>query len=317
MYQPTSRVLTVLELLQSRAQISGAELAERLEVDRRTVRRYIVQLQDLGIPVESERGRYGSYRLLPGFKLPPLMFSEHEALALTLSLLAARQIRLENSHAAAAGAIAKVLRVMPQSLRERVQAVQQTLTVDKNPLVQSAIAPDILTTISLAIQHTRQASLHYQNYSGAVSQRVIDSYGLVCHSAGWYAVGYCHLRADLRTFRLDRVLKIELLESTFSQPAAFNPWYFVERSIATMPRNYQAKILIKATLEEAQAEIPATLGVLTSVEGGVQMVCFVYSLAWLARFLMNLTSPLIIIAPNELREEMQKLQAQITEMLND
>ncbi len=87
MYHPTTRVLTVLELLQSRQQLSGAELASRLEVDRRTVRRYVTMLQDLGIPVEGERGRHGGYRLRPGFKLPPLMFTEDEALALTLGLL--------------------------------------------------------------------------------------------------------------------------------------------------------------------------------------------------------------------------------------
>src|ERR687885_628744 len=90
-YHPTTRVLTVLELLQSHQRLSGAELAERLEVDRRTVRRYVTMLQELGIPIEGERGRYGSYRLRPGFKLPPLMFSEDEALALVIGLLTIRR----------------------------------------------------------------------------------------------------------------------------------------------------------------------------------------------------------------------------------
>src|SRR5204863_4074973 len=93
-YHPTTRVLAVLELLQSRQRVRGAELAERLEVDGRTVRRYVTMLQDLGIPVEAERGRYGAYRLRPGFKLPPLMFSDEEALAVVLGLLAARQLGL-------------------------------------------------------------------------------------------------------------------------------------------------------------------------------------------------------------------------------
>src|ERR1051326_3862057 len=94
MYFPTTRVLTALELLQSRPNISGPELAGRLEVDVRTVRRYITMLQDLGIPVEAGRGRYGSYRLRPGFKLPPMMFTDDEALSLTLGLLAARKMGL-------------------------------------------------------------------------------------------------------------------------------------------------------------------------------------------------------------------------------
>src|SRR3712207_4792248 len=94
MYRPSTRVLTVLELLQSYGRMTGPELAERLEVNVRTARRYITMLQDLGIPIEAERGRYGAYRLRPGFKLPPMMFTEDEALALTLGLLAARQIGL-------------------------------------------------------------------------------------------------------------------------------------------------------------------------------------------------------------------------------
>ncbi len=90
-YRPTARVLTVLELLQSHGRMTGAELARRLAVNIRTVRDYIEMLVDLGIPVEAERGRYGAYRLRPGYKLPPLIFMEDEALALTLSLLMARE----------------------------------------------------------------------------------------------------------------------------------------------------------------------------------------------------------------------------------
>src|SRR5205823_7554741 len=92
MSHPTTRVLTVLELLQSRSRLSGAELADRLDVDRRTVRRYVSALQELGVPVESEPGRYGGYRLRPGYKLPPMMFNEEEALALILGLLVSRRV---------------------------------------------------------------------------------------------------------------------------------------------------------------------------------------------------------------------------------
>ena len=103
MYHPTTRVLAVLELLQARGRLSGPELAERLEVDLRTVRRYVTMLQDLGIPVEAERGRHGGYRLRPGFRLPPLVFSDDEALALTLGLLSARRLGLVTSAATVEG----------------------------------------------------------------------------------------------------------------------------------------------------------------------------------------------------------------------
>src|SRR3954449_5004678 len=129
MYQPTTRLLTVLELLQARGSLSGAELASRLEVDRRSIRRYVTMLQDLGIPIEGRRGPAGGYRLRPGYKLPPLMFSDQEAVALTLALIAVPRLGIAVDPAAAAGALAKLERVLPLSARERVQAVQSTIAI--------------------------------------------------------------------------------------------------------------------------------------------------------------------------------------------
>src|SRR5919206_1828063 len=106
MYHPTTRLLAVLELLQSRQRVGGAELARRLEVDERTVRRYVTMLRDLGIPVEAERGRHGAYRLRPGYKLPPLMFTDEEALAVVLGLLAARRLGFGVATPAIEGALA-------------------------------------------------------------------------------------------------------------------------------------------------------------------------------------------------------------------
>ncbi|GAB4376863.1 MAG: YafY family protein [Elainellaceae cyanobacterium] len=314
MYHPTSRVLTVLELLQSHVQISGAELAERLEVDRRTVRRYITQLQDLGIPIETERGRYGAYRLCPGFKLPPLMFSENEAIALTLGLLSARKLGLESATLAVEGALAKVLRVMPLDLRDRVQAVQKTLVVEECPSNSGTVAYDVVATLGLAIEQRRQVRLCYQAYTGAVSERMIDAYGLV-YRGYWYVVSYCHLRQDLRTFRLDRIRQLELLDSQFTQPHAFDPLDFVERSLANTPRQYRAEVLVRATLEEVKARVPMAIATLTVLDEGVLLACYADDLRWFSRFLLDLRLPLSIREPLELREEMQQLQADITQML--
>src|SRR5437016_7514436 len=145
MYFPTTRVLTVLEMLQSHQRLSGPDIAERLEVNTRTVRRYITMLQDLGIPVEAERGRYGAYRLRPGFKLPPLMFTEDEALALTLGLLAARRLGLTATAPAVEGALAKIERVMPATLRARVRAVQETLVIDDSSSYGAPASATVLT----------------------------------------------------------------------------------------------------------------------------------------------------------------------------
>src|SRR3954451_4705907 len=110
MYHPTTPVLTTIELLQAHPRLSGPQIAERIEVDNCTVRRYIMMLQDLGIPVEAERGRYGAYRLRPGFKLPPMMFTDDEAIALTLGLLLSRRLGITAETPAAEGALAKIER---------------------------------------------------------------------------------------------------------------------------------------------------------------------------------------------------------------
>src|SRR5579885_2936992 len=117
MYHPTSRVLTVLELLQSRPSITGPELAARLEMDVRTVRRYITHLQDVGIPIEANIGRIGGYRLRPGYKLPPLMFTEEEATAIVLGLLASAWLEVGQSPVAIEGALAKVSRASETGAR--------------------------------------------------------------------------------------------------------------------------------------------------------------------------------------------------------
>src|SRR5438067_4847092 len=155
MYFPTTRVLTVLELLQSHQRLSGPDIAERLEVNPRTVRRYITMLQDLGIPVEAERGRYGAYRLRPGFKLPPLMFSDDEALSVVLGLLPAQRLGLATAAPAAEGALAKIERVLPPQLRTQVQAVEGALTLDLPPSRPTPVGGTVLE-LSAAAQQRRQ-----------------------------------------------------------------------------------------------------------------------------------------------------------------
>src|SRR5215469_12615548 len=150
-YRPTARVLTVLELLQSHGHMTGAELARRLEVDIRTIRNYIETLIDLGIPVEAERGRYGAYRLRPGYKLPPLIFTEDESLALTLSLMMAREHGLAQASPAVESVLAKLERVLPQATRARIQAVEQTVIFERSTF-QAAPSASAVTTLSVAVQ---------------------------------------------------------------------------------------------------------------------------------------------------------------------
>jgi len=137
MYDPIMRVLTVLEILQARDHVSGAELAERLEVDLRTVQRYIVRLKDLHIPIDSSPGVGGAYRLRPGFRLPPLLLTNEEAFALSLGLRALRQIGLSAFAPATESALAKLGRVLPDLLRESIRTVEDVVVIEPGPWVVS------------------------------------------------------------------------------------------------------------------------------------------------------------------------------------
>src|SRR5512132_2574908 len=125
--KPATRLLAMLELLETRGRVSGRELAERLEVDPRTVRRYAVKLEELGIPLEAERGPYGGYRLRPGYKLPPLMLTDAEATAVVLGLVAARQTGISIEESGIEEVLVKILRVLPAEVRDRVGALEESL----------------------------------------------------------------------------------------------------------------------------------------------------------------------------------------------
>lgn len=315
MYFPTTRVLTILELLQSRVRMSGPELAERLEVNTRTVRRYITMLQDLGIPVEAERGRYGSYRLRPGFKLPPLMFTEDEALALTLGLLAARRLGLTSATPAVEGALAKIERVLPLALRERVQAVQETLILD---FANAGPTPrtNIVITLCTAMQAQRRVLMRYASFSGEESERAVDLYGLVYRPGYWYAVGYCHLRQDLRVFRLDRVAEAQMGPETYTRPIDFDAVEYVTHALAMTPRTWPVEVLLDASLEEARQYISPVTANLEQTPAGLLLHCSTGNLAWFAHLLADLPFAFTVRQPPELRAELQKLAARIAELAN-
>lgn len=184
MYHPTTRVLTVLELLQSRGRMGGAELAARLEVDLRTVRRYLAMLQDMGIPVETTRGPGGGYRLRPGFKVPPLMFTDDEAVAITFSLMRARRQGGLADAPALEGALAKIERVLPEGLRARIQAVQPSVTfVSQRPA--GPIPNEQVLLFSTAVQQQRRVNMRYrsrhQDANHEDTERSLDPYGVVSH----------------------------------------------------------------------------------------------------------------------------------------
>jgi predicted DNA-binding transcriptional regulator YafY len=303
MYHPTSRVLAVLELLQAHGCLSGRDLAARLGVDPRTLRRYITRLEELGIPLAVEHGRHGGYMLVPGYKLPPLMFSDEEALSLSVGLLAARGLGLADHTPALASAQAKLERVMPHRLRQRVRAADETIALDL-PRRTPAASPDATTlaVLTAAAQERRRVSLEYLSAQRTPTRRELDPYGLVYRGTCWYAVGHCHLRKGLRSFRVDRIRSLRTLDIPFERPADFDALAHVTFSMATLPRTHAVEVVLRADLPTVRREIFATLGLLEAVPEGVLLFGQTDDLAWFARELARLPFAFDVRRPAELRD---------------
>ena len=306
MERPTTRVLTVLELLQTHDRLSGTVLAERVGVDGRTLRRYISMLEELGIPITTDRGRYGGYSLVPGFKLPPMMFTEDEALALSVGLLASRGLGLKNLAPAVASAQAKLERAMPAKLKRRVRAIDETVMLDLERREATDGDAATVTALASAAQSRERVRLRYVDTTGKPSERDIDPYGLARRGGRWYVVGHCHLRKDLRSFRIDRIETVDLLDIPFSRPVDFNALEHLTFSMATLPRTHAIEVRLQTGLREARREVSKTLGVLEPSAGAVRLLAQTDDLDWFARHLARLPFDFTVIRPPALREAVKR-----------
>lgn len=314
MGNPTTRVLALLELLQTHGLMSGTALAARLEVEPRTLRRYIVVLEALGVPVLAQRGRDGGYRLMHGFKLPPMMFTNDEALALALGLVASRSLGLDTAAPAGASALSKLERVMPENLRRRMRAVSDTVSLDIARASASGNA-DVLATLS-AVAHTRQrVHLGYLSPQQVPTQRDVDPYGLAYLGGKWYLVAYCHLRKDTRSFRLDRIQAVAVLPVSFGKPAGFDAMAYLTAAITSMARAHTVKVLLHTDAESARAAIFTTLGLLEPVAGGTMLHSQVDDLDWMAREMARLPCTFAVQEPAALRDALARHAAVLLDCL--
>lgn len=314
MYHPTSRVLTVLELLQSRPSITGPELAARLEMDVRTVRRYIMHLQDVGIPVESTVGRTGGYRLRPGFKLPPLIFTEEEATAIMLGLLGTSWLEIGQSSVSVEGALAKVSRVLPLHAKERLQAMSSHLFFF-SPHQEEKPDVSLLLSVSEAIGQQQRIALDYRSFNDRVTHRKVEPYGMIGWDGHWYLIGYCCLRQDYRKFRLDRIQHVEVLDESFERPEDFDCREYIIKSYSSERAPWQIEVEFQAPLYTVQQKIPSSYGTLTATpSGGTLFQSPAYTLESQARYLISLNLPFVVHKPAELRQALLRLAEQIVQI---
>lgn len=306
MFDPVMRALTVLEILQARDFVSGAELAERLEVDLRTVQRYIVRLKDLNIPVESSRGVGGAYRLKPGFRLPPLLLTNEEAFALSLGLRALRQIGLAAFAPATEGTLAKLERVLPSALRESIHTVEEVVAIEPGPWVVST-SVDCLIKAASAIRTCRRIRFSYQSYSGASTRRHIEPYAMIHSDGRWYLIGHCLSRRDLRTFRLDRVNDLDVTATSFRRPPKFDARKFMDERMPFVQSEYQIDVWVDMPIDEAEKHFAVWRIAMEAEDGGTRLRCNRDRLDMFAAMLLSEGCKVVVHSPPELRATFKEL----------
>jgi predicted DNA-binding transcriptional regulator YafY len=306
MYDPIMRVLAVLEILQARDHVTGAELAERLEVDLRTVQRYIVRLKDLSIPIDSSRGVGGAYRLRPGFRLPPLLLTNEEAFALSLGLRALRQVGLSAFAPATEGALAKLARVLPNALRESIRTVEDVVAIEPGPWVTSTSVECLIRAAS-AIRAGRRIRFAYRSHGGTASSRQIEPYAVMHMDGRWYLIGHCLSRRAMRTFRLDRVTCLEICNARFRRPTGFDGRRYLEERMPFIQSDYQIDVWIDMPIEEAEHAFAFWRVATERQENGTRLRCGRDRLEMFAAMLLSTGRQIVVHSPAELRETFREL----------
>ena len=300
MYDPTMRVMTVLEMLQARPKVTAGELAARLEVHPRTVQRYIARLQDLGVPITSTRGIGSAYSLRPGFHLPPMMFTDDEALALTLGLRALKHLGFSAFAPATEGARAKLQRVLPKVVGVRVQALEDAMAFDTPPRTVTADASRVIALAS-AVQDRVPVQVTYAAHGGAVSVREVEPYGVAHHDARWYLVGFCRSRVALRSFRVDRIEEVQPLDGSYKIPDGFSARQYLQDTLPYAPSAREVRARLGMPLSLAVRRVPHAKAVLEADGDSTLMRCGVDDFDWFAATLLTLGCKIEVLTPPEFK----------------
>jgi predicted DNA-binding transcriptional regulator YafY len=242
----SSRLLTLLSLLQTRRDWPGGELAERLEVSRRTIRRDVERLRALGYPVESLTGPAGGYRLAAGTAMPPLLLDDDEAIAIAVGLRTAARASVTGIEETSVRALVKLEQVLPGHLRRRVQALgSATMSL---PAAGPTVDPQCLTVLATACRDRECVRFGYRARDGAFGRREVEPHALVNRGRRWYLVCWDRARQDWRTFRVDRIDEPSPLAVRFAprRLPVEDPAAFVEQRFAALPSRYEARLTLHA-----------------------------------------------------------------------
>jgi predicted DNA-binding transcriptional regulator YafY len=245
----SSRLLTLLSLLQARRDWPGGELAGRLDVSRRTIRRDVERLRELGYPVESLTGPAGGYRLAAGTAMPPLLLDDDEAIAIAVGLRTAARASVTGIEETSVRALVKLEQVLPAHLRRRVQALGASTAI--LPAGGPTVDPQVLTVLAGACRDRECVRFGYRARDGAFGRREVEPHALVNRGRRWYLVCWDRGRDDWRTFRVDRIEEPSALAVRFAGRAlpADDPAAFVEQRFVSLPSRYEARLTLFAPAE--------------------------------------------------------------------
>lgn len=303
MLETSARLLALLALLQTRREWSGGELAERLDITTRTVRRDIDKLRELGYPVGATVGVGGGYRLGAGAEMPPLLLDDSEVLAVALGLNEITTGSVTDMAEASAGALTKLRQVMPSRLRHRLDA----LSLDAVPREQrTSVSGEVLTEVATACHRTERLRFDYRKNDGVQSRREVEPYRLVRSGLRWYLIGWDLSRTDWRSFRVDRMTPKTPTGPRFTprELPDGGATGLLTRSLGAVYRKASARVRVHAPLDQVAGVVHDEWG---TIEAGDDQACeltlYSTSLIGIARWLHAFDADFTILDPPALVEE--------------
>ena len=299
------RMLELLGLFQARPMWSGADLADRLEVTERTLRRDVERLRLLGFPVEAVPGRYGGYRLGRGASLPPLLLNDDETVAVAIGLRAAVDGTIEGLEESAISALAKLDQLLPDRLARRIRAVHDntvSLVYEGTDRKRGRVAAAHLILLAGACAAGERVRFDYVDKGGRPSRRLVEPLRVVRTGARWYLAARDIDRADWRTFRLDRIRSPENVGTRFERVDPPDPLRLISEGLASVPYPFTARILLPVPLEVAARLVPRTVALFEAHEGGTVVELGSSSLERMVGYLAGLRPPGRVLDPPELRD---------------
>jgi predicted DNA-binding transcriptional regulator YafY len=309
-----ARLLKMLSLLQARREWPGSELARRLEVSPRTVRRDIDRLRDLGYPVQATLGVAGGYRLAAGTAMPPLLLDDEEAVAITVGLRTAAGHAIDGIDEASVRALAKLQQVLPARLRRRVEALGAA-TVPLLIAAGPAVDPEQLAVLAAAIAGHERLRFGYRAGDGTESRRLAEPHRLVAAGRRWYLLAYDNDQDDWRIFRVDRVRDLQPTgaRSAPREPPGSDAAAYVTSKLYSMAPTYTAVVTLHAPAADAARRLGDAAGALEPLD---ERTCRLRSradtLEWLAFRLATLGCEFDVHQPPELAEYLRALGARVT-----